>query len=541
MADRPHGSMDVGRSPVEAPRAMAATSQPLATQAALEIMRAGGSAADGAIAAAAVLCVTEPMSTGLGGDAFVLGYDQATRTLYGLNGSGPAPARADADALLREHGRMPQTGLHSVTVPGATDAWGTLHARYGALPLRRVLEPAIRYARDGFPVAQITAAGWQRSHAKLSADAEAAAIFLPDGHAPRRGEMFRNPGLARTLEAVAADPRVLYEGEVAEAIVAECDRRGGWLAASDMAAFHSQWVEPLRRTFAGHEVCELPPNGQGMFALEILGILDHMGVDALGLGSHGAEDHGLAFEADALHAVIEATKVAFADRERYLADPEAGVPVDELLSDAYLARRAAAIRMDRVAAPVPMHDFGGDTVYLTVVDEARNAVSFIQSLFQGFGSGVGVRGTGLVLQNRGAGFTLEAGHPNRMRGGRRPRHTIIPAMVLADGRPYLSFGVMGGDMQPQGHSQVLLHHLVAGLDVQAAGEAARVFLQPDEGTVVLESGYGAAVRHDMARRGHRIVEAPGLFGGYQAIRIDPDSGALTGGSDPRKDGQAAGY
>ena len=541
MADRPSGSLDVGRSPVEATGAMAATSQPLATQAALEVMRHGGSAADGAIAAAAVLCVTEPMSTGLGGDAFVLGYDQKSRTLYGLNGSGPAPSMADADALAREHGRMPQTGLHSVTVPGAADAWRELSARYGALPLRRVQEAAIHYARDGFPVAQITAEGWQRSTAKLNADAEAPAIFLPGGRAPRRGEVFRNPGMARTLEAVADDPRVLYEGEIARLVVAECERRGGWLTADDMARFHSAWVEPLRMPFAGFEVCELPPNGQGMFALEILGILDRMGVDALGLGAHGARDHGLAFEPDALHAVIEATKVAFADRERYLADPDSGVPVEELLSDAYLSRRARAVRMDRSAEPPPMHEFGGDTVYLTVVDEERNAVSFIQSLFQGFGSGVGVRDAGIVLQNRGAGFTLQAGHPNRIVGGRRPRHTIIPAMVLAADRPYLSFGVMGGDMQPQGHSQVLVHHLVAGLDVQAAGEAARVFFQPDAGTVVLERGYGAAVRREMARRGHRIVEAPGLFGGYQAIRIDPDSGVLTGGSDPRKDGQAAGY
>lgn len=541
MADRPSGSLDVGRSPVEARGAMAATSQPLATQAALEIMRHGGTAADGAIAAAAVLCVTEPMSTGLGGDAFVLGYDQATRTLYGLNGSGPAPARADAEALEREHGRMPQTGLYSVTVPGAADAWGTLHARYGALPLPTVLAPAIRYARDGFPVAQITADGWQRATAKLKADPEAASIFLAGGRAPRRGEVFRNPGMARSLEAVAEDPRALYEGELGKAIVAECDRRGGWLGAPDLAGFHSVWVEPLRVPFAGYEVCELPPNGQGMFALEILGILERMGLDGLGLAGHGARDHALAFDADALHAVIEATKVAFADRERYLADPDAGVPVADLLSDAYLTRRAAAIRMDRATPPLPMHDFGGDTVYLTVVDEAHNAVSFIQSLFQGFGSGVGVRGAGFVLQNRGAGFTLEAGHPNRIRAGRRPRHTIIPAMVLTDGRPYLSFGVMGGDMQPQGHAQVLLHHLVAGLDVQAAGEAARVFLQPDDGTIVLERGYGPAVRRDMARRGHRIVEAPGVFGGYQAIRIDPESAVLTGASDPRKDGQAAGY
>jgi gamma-glutamyltranspeptidase/glutathione hydrolase len=340
---------------------------------------------------------------------------------------------------------------------------------------------------------------------------------------------------------VAEDPRSLYEGDLAQALVAECDRRGGWLGAEDLRRFHSVWVEPLRRPFAGFEVCELPPNGQGMFALEILGILDHMGVEALGFSRHGAPDHELGFEADALHALIEATKVAFADRERYLADPDAGVPVDAILGDAYLAQRAAAIRLDQAQAPEPMGRFGGDTVYLTVVDEAHNAVSFIQSLFEGFGSGVGVRGTGLVLQNRGAGFTLAPDHPNRLRPGRRPRHTIIPAMVLAEGRPYLSFGVMGGDMQPQGHAQVLLHHLVAGLDVQAAGEAARAYYDPELGFVALESGYGPAVRRDLARRGHRIADAFGVFGGYQAIRIDPESGVLTGGSDPRKDGQAAGY
>ncbi|MCL6595521.1 MAG: gamma-glutamyltransferase family protein [Firmicutes bacterium] len=541
MADRPWGPIGVGRSPVEARGAMAATSQPLATQAALEILRAGGSAADGAIAAAAVLCVTEPMSTGLGGDAFVLGYDRATDTLYGVNASGPAPAAADADALAERYGRMPSTGLHSVTVPGAADGWRVLHERYGVLPLRRVLEPAIRYARDGFPVAAMTAAAWQRTASKLQGDPEAAHIFLPGGRAPRRGEVFANPALARTLEAVAEDPRVLYEGEVGRAIAAECERRGGWLAEADLRAYRSAWVAPLRFRFAGFEVCELPPNGQGMFALEILGILEHMGLEALGFSRHGAPDHPLAFEADALHALLEATKVALADRQRYLADPEAGVPVDTLLSSPYLSRRASEIALDRAAEPGPMEALHGDTVYLTVVDEARNAVSFIQSLYEGFGSGVGVRGTGLVLQNRGAGFTLEPGHPNRLAPGRRPRHTIIPAMVLAEGRPYLSFGVMGGDMQAQGHAQVLLHHLVAGLDVQAAGEAARAYYDPARGFVALESGYGAEVRRDLARRGHRVVEAPGVFGGYQAIRIDPETGVLTGGSDPRKDGQASGY
>lgn len=541
MADRPSGPLDVGRSPVEAPGAMAATSQPLATQAALDVMRQGGNAVDGAIAAAAVLCVTEPMSTGLGGDAFVLGYDQASATLYGLNGSGRAPARADADALSRSHGRMPQTGLFSVTVPGAADAWGTLHARFGILPLPRILAPAIRYARFGFPVAQVTANGWRAGAAKLAADAEAAAIYLPGGHPPGRGERFVNEGYARTLEAVAEDPRAMYEGAIGRLIVEECERRGGWLDSADLAAFHSAWVEPLRRPFAGYEVCELPPNGQGMFALEILGILEHMGIGELGFGRHGGQDHRLAFETDALHALVEAIKVAFADRERYLADPDAGVPVEELLSDAYVARRAREIRLDRAQTPEAGSNFGGDTVYFTVVDEQRNAVSFIQSLYQGFGSGVGVRASGLVLQNRGAGFTLEPGHPNRLAPGRRPRHTIIPGMVMRQGRPYMPFGLMGGDMQPQGHAQVMLHHLVAGLDVQAAGEAARAYYDPAGGYVALEHGYDAAVRRDMAHRGHRIVEAPGIFGGYQAIRIDPDSGMLSGGSDPRKDGQAGGY
>jgi len=541
MADRPAGPIGLGRSPIEANGAIAATSQPLATQAALDVMRAGGNAVDGAIAAAAVLCVTEPMSTGLGGDAFVLGFDQRTHTLYGLNGSGRAPARADADALAREFPRMPQTGLYSVTVPGAADAWGTLSGRYGRLPLARVLEAAVHYARDGFPVGMVTASGWRGATAKLAADPEASQIFLQGGRAPARGQMFRNPDMARTIERVAADPRDMYDGEGAALIVAECDRRGGWLGADDLRAFHSQWVEPIRFGFAGHEVCELPPNGQGMFALEILGILERMGLERLGFDRRDGETLG--FGTEALHALLEATKVALADRERYLSDPDPDtpVPVEELLSDAYLAERAAGIRMDRAQTPAPMSRFGGDTVYLTVVDQERNAVSFIQSLYQGFGSGVGVRGAGIVLQNRGAGFTLEAGHPNRLRAGRRPRHTIIPAMVLKDGRPYLSFGVMGGDMQTQGHAQVLLHHLVAGLDVQSAGEAPRAYVDPETGSVALEHGVGAASRRELARRGHHIVESPGVFGGYQAIRIDPQTGTLTGGSDPRKDGQAAGY
>ena len=536
----------MGRSPVEALGGMAATSQPLATQAALEILRAGGHAVDAAIAAAAVQSVTEPMSTGLGGDAFVLGYDRETGTLYGLNGSGRAPARADAEALVAAgHRRMPRTGIHATTVPGTVDTWGTLHARYGVLPLARILESAIRYAEKGFPVAQITAQAWLGAEAKLRTDPEAARLFLlggGEGRAPRRGEIHRNADLARTLRTIAAEgPRVVYEGEIARAIAAACDRRGGWIGEADLKAHHSEWVTPLHRSFAGYEVAELPPNGQGLFTLEILGILEAMDVGLLGFGSNGEAAVRDGFPVDALHALIEAIKVAFADREAYLADPEAGVPTERLLSDDYLGERAAGLRMARAQEASPMHRLGGDTVYLCVVDEAGNAVSFIQSLFQGFGAAVGVEGTGIVLQNRGAGFTLEEGHPNRLKAGRRPRHTIIPGMVLREGRPYMPFGVMGGDMQPQGHAQVLLHHLVGGLDVQAAGEAPRVYFDPDTGDAALETGYGGDVRRELLRRGHRIREAVGVFGGYQAIRIDPGNGVRTGASDPRKDGQAAGY
>lgn len=540
----------MGRSPVEALGGMVCSSQPLATQAGLEILRAGGSAVDAAIGAAAVQSVTEPMSTGLGGDAFVLGYDQASKTLYGLNGSGRAPARADADALWQAgHRRMPMTGIHATTVPGTVDTWGTLHGRYGVLPLARILQAAVHYAEDGFPVAQITARAWKGAEAKLRTDPEARRLFLlggGDGRAPTRGEVHRNPDLAHTLKAIGSDgPRVVYEGEVARAIVAACDRRGGWIGEEDLRNHHSEWVTPLSRRFAGYEVCELPPNGQGMFALEILGILDRMDVQFLGFGASGEAAVREGFPIDALHALVEAIKIAFADRAAYLAEPDpktgSGVPVEALLSDAYLGERSRDIQLARAHTPKAMHGLSGDTVYLCVVDEAGNAVSFIQSLFQGFGSAVGVETTGIVLQNRGAGFTLEKGHPNRLTAGHRPLHTIIPGMVLLEGRPYMPFGVMGGDMQPQGHAQILLHHLIGGLDVQAAGEAPRVFFDPDRSSIALESGYDGAVRRELLRRGHRIEEAVGVFGGYQAIRIDPETGVRSGGSDPRKDGQAAGY
>jgi gamma-glutamyltranspeptidase/glutathione hydrolase len=546
MADRPYGPWGIGRSPVEARGGMVATSQPLATQAGLRILQEGGSAADAALAAAAVLCVTEPMSTGLGGDAFVLGYDAAQGSLYGLNGSGPAPARADAEELLRRgETKVPTVGLWPVTVPGSADAWEKLHARYGVLPWKRILAPAIHYAREGFAVAQGTAGAWASLEGKLRGDEEAARIFLtPGGRAPRRGEVFRNPQLARTLETVVEEgPRTFYQGQVAQALVEECRRRGGWLEPQDLESYQAEWVEPVGLPFLGYQVWELPPNGQGIFALEILGILEQL---EGGLAVWAGEDpkeraaaEGL--PVDLLHALVEATRMALADRGAHLGDPRGGHPWRFLLSPAYLSQRAAQIRREQTSAVHPAPALKGGTVYLTAVDEAGNAVSFIQSLYMGFGSAVGVRGTGLVLHNRGAGFRLEEGHPGRMAPGLRPPHTIIPAMVCAGDEPYLSFGVMGGDMQIQGHAQVLLYHLLLGLDVQAAGEAPRAFVHPETGELALESGYPAPVRRELMRRGHRLVEATGVFGGYQAIRIDPETKVRTGASDPRKDGQAAGY
>ncbi len=545
--DRPAANRHGTRSMSLARRGMIATSQPLATSTGLDVLRRGGNAVDAAVAAAAVLAVVEPTMTGIGGDLFAIVCDAGGR-LHGLNASGPTGRAASCDALRRAgFTRIPSRGALSVTVPGAVDGWSELLARHGTTTLEAALQPAIAYAREGFPVCEIVAGQWQEVEALLVESPTAAEVFLPGGRAPRAGEVFRNPWLARSLEDVASGGRdAFYRGRLARAICEDLGSRAGLVDEQDFAAYRARWVEPLRTTFRGCEVCELPPNTQGFVVPEMLNILEAYDLAAMG---HNTAEY--------LHAIVEAKRLAFADRDQYLADPDSVDPavLATLVSKEYAAERRRLVDLARAAqevraGTVPSSQLhgeagdsppagAGDTVYLTVVDGEGTAVSLIQSLFESFGSAVVPPGTGIALQNRGSLFVLDPRHPNHLGASKRPLHTLIPAMVLREGRPFLSFGVMGGDLQPQGHVQVLANVLEFGMTVQEAGEAARVRHSADG--VAVESGIGEGARAGLTARGHRVIESRGVFGGFQGILIDRTSGVLMGGSDPRKDGLALGF
>ena len=532
--DRPTGNINGTRSPSLARRGMIATSQPLASAAGLDVLRHGGNAIDAAVTAAAVLGVVEPTMTGPGGDVFAIVYHAPSGSLRGLNSSGRAGSRADADALLANGvTQMPASGAQAVTVPGAVAGWAELLEQCGTITLEAALAPAIAYAREGFPVAEIVADQWAQS-VDVVQDADAAAVFLPGGRAPAAGAVFRNPDLASTLERIAAEGRdAIYHGAIGAAIVAAVRRRGGFLDQADLSSHVANWVEPIRTGYRGYDICEMPPNTQGFVALEMLNILEGYDLAAMGHNS-----------ADYLHLLVEAKGIAFADRAAYLADP-AHVPaqlLETLLSKAYAAARRREIDPRRAARhPSPGSFDGrdhGDTVYLAAADGEGNAISLINSLFGSFGSGVVARGTGVVLHNRGAGFTLQRGHPNRLAPGKRPLHTLVPGLIMKDGKPLMPFGVMGGDNQAQAHAQVVVNLVDFGMNVQEAGDAARV--RHGEEGLALESGIGEGVRGALRERGHRLIDGRGLMGGYQAVMIDPVTGVLMGGSDPRKDGLAIG-
>jgi gamma-glutamyltranspeptidase / glutathione hydrolase len=545
--DRPYGNVRGTRSEVMGRRGMIATSQPLASSAGLHVLRQGGNAIDAAVTAAAVLSVVEPTMTGIGGDLFALVFDARQGVVRGLNASGRAGSRASHEKLRADgHRAMPLRGPLSVTVPGAVRGWDALLRRFGTIGLDRALQPAIEYARDGFPVSEIVAGQWQAVESVLAADPGAAATFLPCARVPRAGEVFSNPDLGRTLQTIASGGAdAFYRGETAREICRHLAARGGLVDEADFAACAADWVDPLHTTFRGSEVFELPPNTQGFVVLEMLNILDSDDLRALGHNS-----------AAYLHLLAEAKRIAFADRDAWLAD-DRYVPahaLEALVSKEYGKLRRRDIDPHKAAESVRPGRFGGrgrsagrrrvpsgagDTVYLTVVDGEGNAVSLIQSLFESFGSAVVPPGTGVVLQNRGSLFVLDPSHPNRIDAGKRPLHTLIPAMVFQSGRPVLSFGVMGGDLQPQGHVQVLVNLLEFRMNVQEAGEAARIRHSADG--IAVESGIGAEARAGLEERGHRVFEASGVFGGYQAVAIDHAAGVLIGGSDPRKDGLAIGY
>jgi gamma-glutamyltranspeptidase/glutathione hydrolase len=528
------------RSMVLAQRGMVATSNPLASQAGLHILRQGGNAADAAIAAAAVLNVTEHGSTGIGGDCFALYYDAQTRQVTALNGSGRAPLALTADMLRAQgHREMPDRSIHSITVPGAAAGWEDLLRRHGSMTLKDVLADAIAYARDGYPVHPVFGAAWARSEAFLRAKPNTG-DYLPGGFAPTIGQMMRLPELARTFEQVAeGGTAAFYTGAIAEAIVTTIQSLGGVMTHDDLKAHRSTWHDPIAADYRGVTVYECPPNGQGLAALLALNIVSGFDIAAL---RHDSPER--------LHLLIEAMRLAFADARHYIADPDSNpAPVAALLSADYAAQRRALIRMDSAMQPPEYGTpFGtSDTVYLSVVDGQGNACSFINSLYMGWGSGIVARGTGVFLQNRGAGFSLEAGHPNCLMPGKRPYHTIIPAMALREGDLWASFGVMGGFMQPQGHMQMMVAMVDDLLNPQEALNRPRWCLEDGTSgsTLALEEGIPVATMARLAELGHRVRPVSGagrgVFGDGQIIRRDAETGVLFGGSDPRKDGQTAGW
>ena len=529
-----------GRSVVRAARAMVATSQPLASQTGIEILKRGGNAVDAAIAMAAVLNVTEPNMTGIGGDAFAMIYSSKTKKLEALNGSGRSPRGLPYEHFTsRKMTQMPGTGMEPITVPGAVDAWVTLVEKYGTMKLADLLAPATAYAEDGFPVMEKTSADWAPEVPRLKLTDAARATYVVDGGAPKPGTVFYQKNLAKTFRTLARGGReAFYRGEIARAIVDYCQKNGGFLSMADFAAQKSEWVEPISTTYRGHTLYELPPNNQGLTALILLNILE--GIDLKALQADPVRYY---------HTLIEATKIAFADRNRYIADPAfAKLPVRELVSKDYAAKRRALIDPNKAVDPPAYGDvrLGSDTTYFSVVDKDRNAVSFINSIFNSFGSAVVAGDTGIVLHNRGTGFSLEPGHPNQYEPGKRPFHTLIPAMVFKDGQLLMSYGVMGGDIQAQGHAQVLVNLIDRGLNLQEAIDAPRVRYISGRG-VMMEAALTAPVIDALVARGHQRVlptdgwSERGLMGGGQAIMIDPVTGGLLGASDSRKDGLALGY
>jgi gamma-glutamyltranspeptidase/glutathione hydrolase len=540
--DRPGGNPRGTRSAVVARNGLIATSQPLASAAGLRVLQQGGNAVDAAVTAAAILAVVEPTQTGIGGDLFAIVYDAKTKQIRGLNASGRSPrAATPAEFRRRKLDEIPYRGVLSVSVPGVVDGWNELMTKYGTIGLGRALEPAIGYARDGFGVSEIIASQWVAEEKLLAQDPPAAAVFLPNGRAPRMGEVYKNPRLAATLDEIARNGRdAFYRGTIARAIAADMKRRDGLITEADLAEHRSDWVDPISTNYRGYDVLELPPNTQGLFALEMLNILE--GYDLKSLGHNSAAY---------LHTLVEAKRIAFADRAAWLAESIPPDVMKTLLSKEYAAARRKEIDPNRAAQDyTPLNtprgtgrgDFPiarGDTIYMTVVDRDGNAVSLIQSIFEAFGAGIVAGDTGIALHNRGGLFTLDASHPNVIAPGKRPLHTLVPAMVMKDGRPWLSFGVMGGDMQPQGHVQVLINLIDFGMNIQEAGEAAR-FRHSAAGLAV-ESAIPPDVRAALEARGHKVISSPGVFGGFQGILMDPKTGVLMGGSDVRKDGLAIGW
>ena len=553
---RPVGE-DWSRSPVYAEHGMAATAQPLASQIAIDVLKAGGSAVDAAIAANAALGLMEPTGNGIGGDLFAIVWDPETQRLYGLNASGRSPQGRSFDDLknaLGERETIPPFGHIPVSVPGAVDGWFELHERFGRLPMKKILQPSIDYAEDGFPVSPVIASYFEFNLARFERNMEmidefenARATYFSNG-APKVGEIFKNPDLANTYRQIARrGRRAFYEGAIADAVDAYMKRIGGDLRKEDFSSHRSEWVDPACVDYRGFDLCELPPNSQGFAALQMANILKNVELAQWPRGS-----------ATVLHYITEAKRLAFEDVAKYYADPAySDFPSDTLLSDAYGAARFALIDPEKAAAAVEpgaaVLEGEGDTTYLTVADKNGMMVSLIQSNYRGMGSGLVPDGTGFMLQNRGELFSLDTDHANVYEPGKRPFHTIIPAFVMKDGAPIISFGLMGGGMQPQGHLQVLINIVDYGMNLQEAGDAARLNHVGGRsptggefdplGVVHVEPGVSSETVSRLRKMGHEVEFNDGgaLFGGYQAIYRDPETGVYIGATEMRKDGLAIGY
>ena len=543
-ADRVTGDVFAMRSPVLATSAMAATSQPLATQVALDVMKNGGNAIDAAIAANALLGLVEPTGNGLGGDLFAIVWDAKTKKIYGLNASGRSPKSLSLEWFAQNgHQSIPSHGPLPVTVPGAVDGWFMLHDRFGKKPMNELLKPTIDYAEEGFPVSQLIAYYWNRSIPLLERWPGFSEQFTIEGRAPAEGEIWKNPGLAKTLQSIADGGRdAFYKGDIAKTIANYMEKSGGFLSYEDLSSHTGNWVDPVSTNYRGYDVWELPPNGQGIAALQILNIMELFDISSM--------DHD---SAEYVHLFTEVKKLVFEDRAKYYADPEFNkIPVTTLISKDYAQKRSDLLNLDRAANTYPSGKLleEGDTIYLTTADKDGNMVSLIQSNYRGMGSGMTPDGLGFVLQDRGEMFSLEEGHFNQFEGGKRPFHTIIPAFVTKGGLPWMSFGLMGGAMQPQGHAQIVINMIDFEMDIQAAGDAPRIHhtgssepsgeVMINGGILNLETGYSYETIRQLMRMGHEIQYANGPYGGYQAIHRAPN-GVYWGATETRKDGHAAGY
>ncbi|HOW08793.1 MAG TPA: gamma-glutamyltransferase [Bacteroidales bacterium] len=542
--DRITGRDFATRSEVIAQNGMAATSQPLATQAALDILKRGGNAIDAAIAANAVLGVVEPTGCGVGGDLFAIIWSADKQKLYGLNASGRSPRSLKLEYFKNKGlNFIPSTGPLPVTVPGCVDGWFEMHDMFGRLSMREILQPAINYARDGFPVTEVIANSLETGTAALKQYPNIKETYMPGGKSPAKGEIFKNPNLANTLDKIAKGGRnEFYRGSIAKSIAAFMKSQGGFLSFEDMARHTSEWVEPVSSSYRGYDIWELPPNGQGIATIQILNILEGFDLARMGFGS-----------AEYIHLFTEAKKLAFEDRAKFYADPRfSAVPVSQLISKKYAVERRRMISPSKAAKRYdPGKIEAGNTIYLTVADKFGNMVSLIQSNYRGMGSGMCPTGLGFVLQDRGEMFSLDPGHANAYAPGKRPFHTIIPGFITKNGKPWISFGVMGGDMQPQGHAQIIINLIDFKMNLQEAGDAPRIYhsgsseptgqQMTDGGILYLESGFRWEVIQKLLSMGHRVEWNLGGYGGYQAIMRDEKNKVYYGASESRKDGQAAGY